>query len=151
MSGISTLTNDKKTKALEYIEQFINGYRITQDLLPTVAGLAAHLYCSKKTIYNWTKKDSDFADTIERLEQMQEVALISNGLAGNYNPTIAKLILGKHGYSDRVDSNIGVVQGDVEAIKVEFIDVPRETIEDKSNKINKLPVELRSDDSKVEK
>lgn len=40
---------------------------------------------------------------MERLGSEQEERLINNGLGGQYNPTIAKVLLTKHGYTDKVD------------------------------------------------
>jgi hypothetical protein len=69
--------------------------------VPTVEGLALHLEVTRSTVYLWQKEHPDFSDIIETLLQKQAKALINNGLGGGYNPTIAKVLLTKHGYSDR--------------------------------------------------
>jgi hypothetical protein len=69
--------------------------------VPTVEGLAFHLEVSRSTVYLWQKEYPEFSDIIEMLLQKQAQALINNGLSGNYNSTIAKVLLTKHGYTDK--------------------------------------------------
>jgi hypothetical protein len=69
--------------------------------VPTIEGLAMYLEVSRSTIYTWQKEHPEFLDIIETLLQKQITALINNGLAGNYNSTIAKVLLAKHGYTDK--------------------------------------------------
>lgn len=76
-----------------------DGKRIVE--IPTIEGLAMHLEVSRSTVYLWAKEHPVFSDIIERLQQKQAIALLNNGLAGNYNPTIAKVLLTKHGYTER--------------------------------------------------
>lgn len=72
--------------------------------LPTIEGLAYELGINKDTIYNWRKGDSEneviFSDLIEDLLHKQAKSLVNNGLSGAYNPTIAKVLLTKHGYRE---------------------------------------------------
>lgn len=84
--------------------------------LPTIEGLAVFLHISRETIYAWSKDHKEFSDIIDELRQMQATALITNGLSGNYNSTIAKLILGKHGYRDAVEHS----GNDGEPIKIDI-------------------------------
>lgn len=69
--------------------------------LPTIEGLAIYLDIHKDTIYDWEGKYPEFSDVISKVRSEQAQRLINQGLSGNYNPTIAKLILNKHGYSDK--------------------------------------------------
>jgi hypothetical protein len=71
--------------------------------LPTIEGLAYHLKVSRDTIYEWEKHEDKkaFSDIISDLRAKQAERLINQGLSGNYNSTIAKLMLHKHGYSDK--------------------------------------------------
>lgn len=77
-----------------------------QFYLPTIEGLAVHLCVARQTLYDWADKESDhyhseFADILEQLRAAQASQLIQNGLKGEYNPSITKLMLTKHGYADR--------------------------------------------------
>lgn len=74
--------------------------------LPTIEGLALYLDVNRDTIYDWDKKFPRFSDILSKLKRKQAEALIQNGLSGDYNPVIAKLILGKHGYVDEKRSDV---------------------------------------------
>lgn len=72
--------------------------------LPTKGGLARYLGVSRETLYAWSKEKPEFSDIMEDLGAEQEDKLINNGLSGDYNPTIAKVLLTKHGYREGIDN-----------------------------------------------
>lgn len=74
--------------------------------LPTIEGLAACLRVNRDTLYEWAKIYPEFSDMLEEIRTNQAEKLINNGLAGRYNPTITKLLLTKHGYSDRQETDV---------------------------------------------
>ena len=74
--------------------------------LPTIEGLAIYLKLHKDTIYEWEKKYKQFSDVINILRAKQVERLINNGLSGDYNPIIAKVLLSKQGYSEKTETNI---------------------------------------------
>jgi len=69
--------------------------------LPSIEGLAVYLKIHKDTIYEWEKIHPEFSDVLNDLRHQQADKLIVNGLSGDYNPTIAKLLLAKHGYVEK--------------------------------------------------
>lgn len=71
--------------------------------LPTKGGLAKFLGVSRETLYAWAKEYPEFSDVMESLGSEQEDRLINSGLSGEYNPTIAKVLLTKHGYREGID------------------------------------------------
>ena len=80
----------------------------SQNYLPTVEGLAVHLCVARQTLYDWANPNSDryheeFSYIFEQLKATQASQLIQNGLVNNYNPTITKLMLTKHGYRDKAE------------------------------------------------
>lgn len=85
-------------KAKEYL---MGGYETVGDVIPSVAGLACYLGVSRKTVYEWVKESTDLSDTLEGILAMQENKLINKGLNGDFNPTITKLMLANHGYSEK--------------------------------------------------
>lgn len=84
--------------------------------LPTIEGLALALDINKTTIFEWDKKYPEFSNLINRLRDKQADALINNGLSGEYNPMIAKVLLTKHGYREEQ----GIVGKDGGAINILF-------------------------------
>jgi len=98
---------------------YINGaYEISGEVIPTAAGLSLFLKVCEDTIVNWTKdKDKkDFFVLIKELKAKQKSILISKGLLNEFNSTIAKLILHKHGYSDKKDVTVSVHEQDLEEL-----------------------------------
>ena len=71
--------------------------------LPSIAGLAGYLKVSRETIYDWSSQPEkiEFSDIVGQVLIEQEQRLLSNGISGEYNSVIAKLVLTKHGYSDK--------------------------------------------------
>jgi len=74
--------------------------------LPSIEGLARYLKIHKDTIYEWEKIHQEFSDVVNAIRSEQADRLINMGLSGDYNPMVAKLLLTKHGYADKVDQEI---------------------------------------------
>ena len=87
----------KKTK------YYMNHFQDFGDLVPSIAGLACELNINRDTIYSWIDSDGkeEFSDMLGQLLAKQERMLLSGGLGGSLNSNITKLMLCKHGYSDR--------------------------------------------------
>lgn len=73
--------------------------------IPSIEGLAYKIKINKDTIYEWCKLHPKFSDVIDELRAKQANALINKGLSGQYNSTIAKVLLTKHGYRDAIDTD----------------------------------------------
>ncbi len=112
------LTDELKDKARLYIQECedyeydyhktrgekSDGYeRIIKVKLPTVEGLAVFIDVARSTLYKWKEEDKEFSDIIDKLLEKQADMLITKGLSGDYNSTIAKVLLTKHGYREGVD------------------------------------------------
>lgn len=82
---------------------YINGeWQDGDSVIPSLVGMCRYLKRGKSTLYDWAKDpEKEFSDIVEALNELQEEILANSGLAGTFNPTITKLIMGKHGYSDR--------------------------------------------------
>ena len=85
-------------KAREYL---LHGYT-AEEVCPTVCGLACYLGISKKSVYNIATRSDQFLHALDAIQAKQETLLIKNGLSGDFNSTIAKLMLSNHGHSDKV-------------------------------------------------
>lgn len=96
---------DKETEYHKTRSENSNGYeRIIKVKLPTVEGLASYIDVARSTLYKWRDEDKGFSDIIDKLLEKQANMLINNGLSGDYNPTIAKVLLTKHGYREGIET-----------------------------------------------
>ncbi len=59
-----------------------------------------YLHVNRDTLYEWEKANKEFSDIMGELRAIQADRLVNKGLSGDYNPTIAKVLLTKHGYRD---------------------------------------------------
>jgi len=76
--------------------------------LPTIEGFAIFINVSKKTLYNWRDENPKFLHALEKIEVEQKRRLLDSGLSGDYNSTIAKLILSSnHGMTEKTDITTG--------------------------------------------
>jgi len=100
MTGRPTkLTDELLAKA----EDYVTNYEKYGDAVPTAVGLALEIGVHRSTCYEWAKEDERFSDIFMRVESTQERKLVTGGLEGKYNPAITKMMLTKHGYSDKVE------------------------------------------------
>ena len=108
-------TIEHNVKALEYLNGGYKGELIdasnkelgyTGEPYPTIAGLSLYLGISRMTVYAWQEDEdkAEFSYIVESLMSTQEVKLTRGGILGEFNPTITKLALTKHGYSDKQDN-----------------------------------------------
>lgn len=133
-AGRPTKLNEELiSKAEEYLQKSKDANTVVGDKkpvviwtvnLPTIEGLANFLNVHRDSLYEWEKLDTDlgkaFSDIFTRVKQVQAERLVNNGLAGNYNPVITKLLLSKHGYVEKQEQDISHT-GNVNFVN----DVPR--------------------------
>lgn len=75
--------------------------------LPTIEGFALFLGVNKTSLYEWEKDHPDFSNALDKIRTEQQTRLINEGLAGNYNSTIAKLILSSnHGMKEKTETDL---------------------------------------------
>jgi len=77
--------------------------------IPSIAGLALELGVHRSTIYKWVEaKHSKFIDTLEIIQQKQEVFLIHHGLTKGYDAGFAKfLAINVTSFKDKVEHDVG--------------------------------------------
>ena len=100
-------------ETLAKTREYVRDYKTlgNEEVIPTIAGLAFFLKVRRETIYAWAKEEEkhEFSNIVADLMSKQEFVLMNEGLKGNINPTLTKLALTKHGYSDK--SEIGGLGG----------------------------------------
>lgn len=89
----------------ELLEKAKEYEAMEHETIPSIAGLSLHLDISRETCHVWAKDETkqEFSDIYRRIMAKQENTLVNKGLNGTFNPTITKLILTKHGYTDKQD------------------------------------------------
>lgn len=96
-------SEELEAKALEYVKNWQN---TGKDVVPSIVGLCSYINVAKSTIYKWADENKgNFSDIVSQINESQEQFLVGGGLKGDYNASIAKLMLTKHGYHDKVDNN----------------------------------------------
>ncbi len=111
----------------EIVEQarlYIQNYAEHGHAIPSIVGMAVVIGISKSTLYDWSDQEgNEFSDILDECMDNQEVKLMNGGLSGDFNASIAKLALGKHGYSDKADNTLtGSDGGPIETKSVfEFV------------------------------
>ena len=86
--------------AYDYIEN-------CPDIVPTVVGLCLHIGIAKSTAYKWVDDGKvEFSDILEFISNLQERKLIEGGLTNEFNSAISKMMLTKHGYTDKIETDV---------------------------------------------
>lgn len=124
MGRPTKLTSALKKRALEYLLN--DGFKQAGDIVPSVAGLACYLGVSRSTVYEYVTKNLDFSDIVEGVQAVQERMLINGGLNSDFNASITKLMMAKHGYSDKQE----ITGKDGEPIQQEVKITDKEMIKD---------------------
>ncbi len=84
------------------------------DTVPSLAGFGLVVGVTSKTLHEWKSWEiseldqekyprfAEFRYMLERLNQHQEQCALNAGATSDWSPVIAKLVLAKHGYTDKV-------------------------------------------------
>lgn len=92
-------THELLEKAWHYVEN----YEEYGHAFPSDIGLASACGISDATLYSWAKDDDkpEFLEILEKVNRDQQFVAWNKGLRGEYNANLVKLLLGKHGFSDK--------------------------------------------------
>lgn len=99
-------------RAKEYIEANQDTYILGTSIkvkLPTIEGFARFLKVSVSSLHEWAKEHEVFSLALDEIKNEQKQRLLDKGLSGDYNSTIAKLILSaNHGLREKTESELNV-------------------------------------------
>jgi len=105
-------------------DQYVREYAAYGDVVPTIQGLALFIDVSTKAIKRWADgRYPEFQHTVERIELIQHQVLINGGLMDKHNTTITKLMLFKHGYSDKQAIDHRSSDGSMSPPRIELVHV----------------------------
>ena len=99
--------SDYTPEIIEAAWSYANGGWIEAgDKVPSVAGLACEIGVRRETCHVWANDpENEFSNILKVIAEKQERELLNNGLDGTFNPPITKMMLSKHGYSDKVEND----------------------------------------------
>ena len=102
--------------------EYIDTYGEHGDMIPSIEGLAEVLGLHRDTLYDWARQESkEFSDILGKLLQKQQKVLINNGLSNTFNSAITKLVLGKHGFHDKMEQDISSKDGSMKPTVIELV------------------------------
>ena len=90
------------------------------DVVPSTCGLAVFLDISEKTCYNWGDAHPIFLQTLDGIQAKQKNLLLNKGLSGDFQPTIAKLMLANHGFHEKQDIDMNA-EVNIPKVEIEFV------------------------------
>ncbi len=110
--------SDVLDKALNYLKNYNTEHG---HAIPSVVGLCRILNRGRSTVYDWINKEHDsyheeFSDIVDSINEYQHFDLMDGGLTNKFNSNITKLLLHKHGHSDKQETEIS---GDLSITKIQ--------------------------------
>jgi hypothetical protein len=95
-------------ETIKVAREYLENYEEHGDQIPSIAGLAIILGIRRETLHVWAKEEGkeEISNILGAILAKQENVLINKGLTGDFNSAISKLVLGKHGYHEKVDSTL---------------------------------------------
>lgn len=99
---------DYTPELLEKARQYKAIWKELGDVVPSVVGLCDYIEISKSTAYDWASQPNkkEFSDILGEIASKQERELINGSLKGDLNANISKLMMTKHGYSDKQETDV---------------------------------------------
>ena len=97
---------------------YLENYEAYDHAFPSIVGLCSVINRARSTVYLWAEDpEKEFSDILEAINEKQELVTFNKAIRNEYNATMAKLLLGKHGYHDKADNthsgpNGGPIQTD---------------------------------------
>lgn len=110
MARPTKYNEEMQARADDYLDNYGKESGLNS-VVPTIAELSLILDVSDSTFYLWRDKYDAFSRTLDRIMKTQEVGLVNKSLRNEINPTIAKLMMHNHDYSDRVEKDINLAGG----------------------------------------
>lgn len=108
---------------LEKAREYLSVYADKGEAIPSIVGFAIHCGIHKSMVYEWMKdpEKKEFSDIAKDIVQHQEMVLMRGGLLKTFDSSITKLILGKHGYSDKQEVDHKSGDGSMSPNRVEIV------------------------------
>ena len=109
-------------------QNYLENYREYGDVIPTLEGLCDVIDISRHTLYRWKDDIEEFSYIVEKILTKQCRGLVNHGLTGDFNSSITKLMLSKHGYREATQVDNISTDGSMTPKTIERIIVQAENI-----------------------
>jgi hypothetical protein len=88
---------------LEKAQDYLDNWQDLGDVVPVLCGLYIHCGITRETASQWAKEEDKkpFSDICARVRELQERELLSKGLSRKTDNSLTKLMLMRHGYSEK--------------------------------------------------
>jgi len=108
---------------LEKAREYVINFKDHGHAIPSISGLSLLLDVSRETLHKWARQElkKEFTDILAKIKETQHQVLVNNGLLGEFNSNITKLVLGKHGYHDKQDTTVSGDEANPVKIKIEVV------------------------------
>lgn len=117
-----------KESFVDAVSEYLDIYENLGDAVPSVAGFACFIKVAKSSIYLWAADYPMFSDALDLIATKQEQKTLNGSLTGDLNPTISKLILHNHGYSDKAETQLtGAKGGPIQVEPITFVGVNKDS------------------------
>lgn len=91
----------------EYIQGYLDECEDKEELI-SICGFSCYIGSTEETLQNWGRKYPQFLRSLGIIKQKSKQMLCNKGLKGDYNSTIAKLMLSaNHGLREGTDVTSG--------------------------------------------
>ena len=101
----SKYTPELLERATEYMD---GAWKTEGDAIPMLCGLAVYCGITEKTVQEWKNdpEKQEFGELCARVMDDQKRSLINKGLTRESDASLSKLLLMKHGYSEKQDVDV---------------------------------------------
>ena len=108
---------------LEKAVFYVDNYQSLGDRVPSIVGLCLHLDIARPTAYDWAGDGNheEFSYILGKCQDVQHNKLLNGGLGGEFNANITKMMLTKHGYSDKQEIDHTSAGEQVTGLNVTFV------------------------------
>lgn len=92
---------------LEKAEEYLHTYEQYDHAFPSDIGLTMVLGIASSTLYKWAEDPdkAEFTEILGKINKSQQLVAWNKGLKGEYNANLVKLLLGKHGFSEKTQQD----------------------------------------------
>lgn len=104
-------------------DEYLESWKDEGDVVPSNAGLADYLGLCESTVQNWANDEDkpNFLVTLGAIKTRQHRVALNNGLKGDFNSAITKLLLhNHHGYTDKTQGELSGRDGNPIEVDHEF-------------------------------